>query len=86
MMKKIMIAASALALAVGTLTLPNRADAHVWWFWPAIVGGTVGGLAVGSAAANSQYGYYADGSRGACHMGREQAPDGSWRRVRVCPY
>ncbi len=86
MMKKIMIAVSAVALAAGTLTLPTRADAHVWWFWPAIVAGTVGGLAVGSAAANSQNGYYADGSRGTCHMGREQTPEGNWHRVRVCQY
>lgn len=84
MMQKIMIGATALVIAAGAVTIPNKADAHVWWFWPAIVGGTVGGLAIGSAAANNQHAYYDGGSRGYCHPGREQAPDGSWHRVRVC--
>lgn len=83
MMKKIMIGTTALAIAASAVTIPTKADAHVWWLWPAIVGGTVGGLAIGSAAANNHYGYN-DGSRGYCHPGREQAPDGSWHRVRVC--
>lgn len=89
MMKKIMIGVTALALAAGTLTVPNKADAHVWWLWPAIVGGTVGGLAIGSAAANSNYhgprgDVYVRTRGGYCHPGREQGPDGSWHRVQVC--
>ncbi len=87
MMKKIMAGATAVAIAASAAAIPTKADAHVWWLWPAIVGGTVGGLAIGSAAANNQYGYYAAAEPGgACHMGREHGPDGRWHRVRVCPY
>jgi hypothetical protein len=82
MMKKIMAGVSALAIAASAALIPTKADAHVWWLWPAIVGGTVGGLAIGAAAANNAHGYY--GGPGYCHPGRERGPDGRWHRVTVC--
>ncbi len=92
MMKKMLIATTALALVAGTVAMPSKTDAHVWWLWPALIAGgsgvVVGGAAV--AAADSQYGYY--GPRGdiivrptsTCHLVRERGADGYWHQVEVC--
>lgn len=87
MMKKIMAGATAATIAVGALAIPTQANALAEWVIPTIIATGLGGVVVGSAAANNQPGYYAAAEPGgACHMGREQGPDGRWHRVRVCPY
>jgi hypothetical protein len=59
MMRKSLIALGA-AAAVGLAVTAAPQPAHaVWWVAPAIVAGVVGGVAVGSAAANANnYAYY----------------------------
>jgi hypothetical protein len=59
MMRNTLITLSA-AAAVGLAVTAAPQPAHaVWWVAPAIVAGVVGGVAVGSAAANANnYAYY----------------------------
>jgi hypothetical protein len=94
MMKKLLIASTALALVAGTVSVPTKADAHVWWLWPAIIAGTAG-VAVGASAANAHDVYRGQdiGPRGDirvrpmrddCQIVRERAPNGMWHRVEVC--
>jgi hypothetical protein len=48
-MKRTLIAMSAAAaLAVGTFAVPQKAEAHVWWWIPAAI---VGGVVVGATIA-----------------------------------
>jgi hypothetical protein len=87
MMKKLMTGVAAAAIAGGALAIPTQANALAEWVIPTIVATGLGGVMVGSAAANNNpyYGYAAEPG-GPCHIGREQGPDGRWHRVRVCPY
>ena len=89
MMKKLMIGTTALALVAGTVALPNKADAHVWWLWPAVIAGGTGLVVGGAVAANAGYGYYGPGTitvrpAGSCRIARERGPDGYWRQVQIC--
>jgi hypothetical protein len=91
-MKKSLIAMSAAAaVAVGTFAVPQKAEAHAWWWIPAaIVGGVVVGATVAAprAYAYPRGEYYAP--QGAvyvnqpnCRIVRERVP-GGFRRVEVC--
>jgi hypothetical protein len=98
-MRKTLVAlAAAGTLAGATLYQPTPAHA-VWWVAPAIIGGVVGGVALGAAAAsaNQRYmdprlpaaSYPRTGSvyvqpTAQCHISREVI-DGRWRRVEICP-
>jgi hypothetical protein len=84
-----LVAAAALGLAV--TAAPKPAHALVWWVVPAIVAGTVGGVAVGAVATNNAYA--ADyGPRGAvyvqptasCHWVHVER-NGRMFRERICP-
>ena len=92
-MKRTFIAlAAAAALALGTFAVPQKAEAHVWWWIPAaIVGGVVLGATVAAprAYAAPRGEYYAP--QGAvyvnqpnCRTMRERI-NGGWRTVQVCP-
>jgi hypothetical protein len=78
MMRKTFIALGA-AAAVGLAVTAAPHPAHaVWWVAPAIVAGVVGGVAVGSAAANANnYAYY----RGPGDVYVEPAPACRWRHI-----
>ncbi len=90
MMKEILIGTTALALVAGTIAMPNKADAHVWWLWPAVIAGGTGAVVGDTAVTANQNAYY--GPRGTiavqplgnCRYARERAPDGSWRQVQIC--
>lgn len=99
-MKKTMIAlAAASALAMGTLSVPQKAEAHAWWVIPSIVLGAtvIGGAAVAASSAHAQA-YYAPppyaprGSVGSvyvaptrgCYMQAQPALFGGYRSVEVC--
>jgi hypothetical protein len=101
LMKKTLVALTAAgALAVGTLAVPQQAEAHAWWWIPAaIVGGVVVGGAVANAQARAAYGYtgpYAAapsyGPRGSvsvrpargCYMQERPSLWGGYRYVEVC--
>ncbi|HWK86218.1 MAG TPA: hypothetical protein VNQ34_01785 [Xanthobacteraceae bacterium] len=85
MMKKIMTGVAAAAIAGSALAIPTQANALAEWVIPTIIATGIGGVMVGSTAANGPYyGYSEPGAL--CHAGREQGPDGRWHRVRVCPY
>jgi hypothetical protein len=95
-MKKSLIAvAAAGALALGTMAVPQKAEAHAWWVVPSIVLGTVvvGGAIVGAHAhAHSPYGYYSPQPRGTvrvaptrgCYLQERPALFGGYRYVEVC--
>ena len=52
-MKKTLIALTAAsALAVGTMAVPQKAEAHAWWVIPSIIVGTA--VVGGAVIANSQ--------------------------------
>jgi hypothetical protein len=79
MMRKSLIAlgtAAVMGLAVTAAPQPAHA---VWWVAPAIVAGVVGGVAVGSAAANANnYAYY----NGPGDIYVEPTPVCHWAQVR----
>jgi hypothetical protein len=94
-MKKTLVAmTAATALAAGTMTAPNRAEALAQWVIPAIVAAGVGGVAVGgTVAAASTPAYVEPGGTvyvrpatepRSCFVARERLPDGRLRRIRVC--
>jgi hypothetical protein len=54
MKKAILSVAAASALALGGMAAtPQSAHAVAWWVAPAIVGGVIGGVALGATAANA---------------------------------
>ena len=79
------------AIALATISVPNKAEAHPAWLIPALVIGGVGVLAataVAQANANA-YGpggavYVQPRAQTACHIVRERTKSGGWRRVEVC--
>lgn len=85
-MQRTLIALTAAgALAAGTFAVPQKAEAHVWWWIPAAI---VGGVVVGGAIAHSSA--YA-APRGAvyvnptnCRIVRERISGNRWREVEVC--
>lgn len=98
-MKKTLIALTAAsALAVGTMAVPQKAEAHAWWVIPSIVVGAavVGGAVVaGSRAyAYQPYAYqpYAAAPRGTvhvaptrgCYLQESPALFGGYRYIEVC--
>ena len=61
MMKKGIVALTACAaLGLAVTAAPQPAHAVVWWVAPAIIGGVVGGAALGAVATNNAnaYAYY----------------------------
>jgi hypothetical protein len=92
-MKKILIALTAAsALAVGTMAVPQKAEAYAWWVVPSIILGTavVGGAVIaGSHAAYANQHYAPRGSvrvaptRG-CYLQEQPALFGGYRYVEVC--
>jgi hypothetical protein len=73
---------AASALVAATMTVPTKAEAHVWWWIPAAI---VGGAVVGGAAIASSTAYagprgtvYVEPTR--CRIGH----DSRGRRVEVC--
>jgi hypothetical protein len=85
MMQRTLIAMSAAAaLAVGTFAVPQKAEAHAWWWIPAAI---VGGVVVGGAVANTAYA----APRGSvyvnptsCRIVRERIGPNRYREVEVC--
>jgi hypothetical protein len=85
-MKKAMIAlTAAAALAVGTFSVPQKAEAHAWWWIPAAI---LGGVVVGGAVAHSNA--YA-APRGSvyvnpanCRIVRERISGNRYREVEIC--
>jgi hypothetical protein len=83
---------AAAALAGATIAAPTKADAYPVWVIPAIIGGAVGGVAIGAAVTAPRAYAYEPAPGGAvyvqpsaeCYIVREQSPSGVWRRVRVC--
>lgn len=79
-MKRLLIAVTAAgALAVATVSAPQKAEAHAWWVVPSIVLGTlaVGGAIVAGAQARAQaagpygyqpHGYYQPRAQGTVHV------------------
>jgi hypothetical protein len=64
MNKSLIALAAASTLALGTLSVPQKAEAHAWWVIPSIVVGAavVGGAAIASSQAHAgAYGYYQPG-------------------------
>jgi hypothetical protein len=85
MQRTIIATAAAAALALGTFAVPQKAEAHAWWWLPAAV---VGGVVVGGAIANSHV--YA-APRGSvyvqptnCRIVRERIGTNRYREVEVC--
>jgi hypothetical protein len=100
-MKKTLVAlTAAAALAVGTMAVPQKAEAHAWWVVPSIVLGAVvvgGAVVAGTQAAHAQaygypYGYGQPAPRGTVHVAPtsgcylQAAPAlwGGYRYVEVC--
>jgi hypothetical protein len=96
-MKKTLIALTAAsALAVGTMTVPQKAEAYAWWVIPSIVVGSaiVGGAVIANSHAHA--GYYAAppayAPRGSvrvaptrgCYMQAQPALFGGHRYVEIC--
>jgi hypothetical protein len=85
-MKNALVAISAAAaLAAGTFAVPQKAEAHAWWWIPAAI---VGGVVVGGAVANS-HAYAAP--RGSvyvnpanCRIVRERISGNRYREVEIC--
>jgi hypothetical protein len=95
-MKKTLIALSAAsALAIGTISVPQQAEAHAWWVIPSIVLGAavVGGTVIANSQAHAQYHaappYAPRGSvhvaptRG-CYLQAQPSLFGGYRHVEVC--
>lgn len=93
-MNKTLIALTAAsALAVGTLAVPQKAEAYPWWVVPSIVGAAVVGGAViaGSHRAHAQAYYAPPHARGTvsvaprgCYMQASPSLWGGYRYVEVC--
>ena len=99
-MKRTLIAlAAAAALALGTITVPQKAEAHAWWVVPSIILGAavVGGAVLAHSRAHAgyygpHYGPHAYVPRGAvrvaptrgCHLAPRPALWGGTRYVEVC--
>jgi hypothetical protein len=92
-MKKTLIALSAaFALAVGTMAVPQKAEAYAWWVVPSIVVGAavVGGAMIAGSRAYA-YPHYA-APRGTvrvapvrgCYLQEQPALFGGYRYVEVC--
>ncbi|MBI4273736.1 MAG: hypothetical protein HY659_03410 [Rhizobiales bacterium] len=84
-MKKTFTAlAAAAALGAATVAAPTPASAHVWWFWPAIIGGAVVGTGA-VVVASQPYAYGGTVTvRPSCYL-QNQLINGAWQQVRVCP-
>jgi len=94
-MKKTIVAlATAATLGMATLAAPTTADARCWgWGCGAAIGlGVLGGVAIGTAIANSAYPAYAPAPGYVAYPGYAAAvpvgcPGGYWaRRPMVDPY
>ena len=97
-MKKTLIALTAAsALAMGTMAVPQKAEAHAWWVVPSIILGTAvvgGAIVAGTHGAHAQsYGYYGHPqARGTvhvapargCYLQERPALFGGYRYVEVC--
>lgn len=98
-MKKTLIALTAAsALAVGTVAVPQKAEAHAWWVIPSIIVGTavVGGAVIAGSHAYAHPRYAAAPGYGAprgtvhvaptrnCYMQERPALFGGYRYVEVC--
>ncbi|HEX5777766.1 MAG TPA: hypothetical protein VFY21_02905 [Xanthobacteraceae bacterium] len=94
-MKKAIIAlAAASALAMGTIAVPQKAEAHAWWVIPSIVLGAavVGGAAIASSRAHAYYAPAPYAPRGSvhvaptrgCYMQAQPALFGGYRHIEVC--
>jgi hypothetical protein len=92
-MKKTLIALSAAsALAVGTVAVPQKAEAHAWWVVPSIVLGAavVGGAVIAGSQAHAYPQYAAPRgtvhvapARG-CYLQERPSLFGGYRYVEVC--
>lgn len=74
-MKKVIVAAAALALTASAAAIPTKAHAFAWWLVPVISG------AMDIATTSNDDGY---NDTNDCHAARERGPDGRWHRVQVC--
>jgi hypothetical protein len=98
-MKKTLIALTAAsALAVGTVAVPQKAEAHAWWVIPSIIVGTavVGGAVIAGSQAYAYPRYAAApgyrAPRGTvrvaptrnCYLQESPALFGGYRYVEVC--
>lgn len=91
MVKTLTALTAAGAIALATISVPNKAEAHPAWLIPALVVGGVGVLAVGAIAQANANAYYGPGgtvyvqprAQASCHIVRERTARG-WRRVEVC--
>ncbi len=91
MANRLLIASAALALAAGLTGIPNKANAHAWWLWPAFVAGTAGN-SIGTAAMHNQYqAYYGPHGtirvrplRDDCRIVSAFEPNGTDHREVVC--
>ena len=92
-MKKTLIALTAAsALAVGTMAVPQKAEAYAWWVIPSIIVGTavVGGAVIAGSHAHA-YPHYA-APRGTvrvaptrgCYLQASPSLFGGARYVEVC--
>lgn len=81
MKKRALIAlTAATALAAGTISVPQKAEAHAWWVIPSIVLGAavVGGTAIAHSQAHAAY-------YGGPYGGPYYAPAGARGTVSVAP-
>jgi len=94
-MNKTLIALTAAsALAVGTMAVPQKAEAYPWWVVPSVVVGAavVGGAVIaGSQGAHAQAYYAPPHARGTvsvaprgCYLQSQPALFGGYRYVEVC--
>jgi hypothetical protein len=95
MLKPLTTIAAAGALVAATVSVPTQANALAQWVVPAIIVAGVGGLVVGTTAANAGYAYgptYAPAgavyvqprAARSCQIVRERTQSGNIRRVQVC--
>jgi hypothetical protein len=91
MRKTVLALAGAAAIALGTISAPQQAQAQ-WWVAPLIIGGVLTGTVVVAAAASQPRAYYEPAGSvyvrpaaapAECRIMRERVP-GGWRRVQVC--
>jgi hypothetical protein len=74
-MKKVTVAAAALALTASAAAIPTKAHAFAWWLLPVINGA----VDMGTTAMDN-----GDDDTGGCHTVRERGRDGRWHRVESC--
>jgi hypothetical protein len=86
MVKPLTTLLAAGALAAATVSVPTQANAFAEWIIPAIIAAGVGGVAVGTVAANNAQGnvYVQPRAQASCHIVRERTASGATRRVEVC--